>query len=555
MSVNRPQTLVDALAKLPRGEARGLRFIGSDRIERYFAWEAIEREAKRRAAILLGLGLTPGDRVALVIPDGHEFVLSFVGAACAGLVPVPIFPRATFKAIDGYRDTVNHIITASGATSLLTTQAMHAVLADAPSHSDNLKRIAVVETLFAIDALVPDDLCFLQFTSGSTSMPKGVSVTHASLVANVSAFLGPHGLDRRDTDIGVTWLPLFHDMGLIGFILGTLIADIPVVILPTETFARGPRIWLETIHKYRGTITYAPNFAFALATKRVRDKDLADLDLTCLRVAGCGAEPINAQVMREFAARFASAGLRPTALLPSYGMAEATLAITFHPHGTPILTDRVDAHALKQGNATASLASDSIELVSCGVTFPDHEVRVIDDQGKRLAERKVGEIIFRGPSVTDGYYNNTEATADCFRDGWLHTGDLGYVADGNLYVCGRIKDLIIIRGANFYPQDIEWAVSEIEGVRRGNVVAFSTQRDGEETLVIAAEGNSSDAANIRTAIASKVADVIGLKVGHVAVTRVGSLPKTSSGKVQRRKTKRMWEDGELEEHAVVIDSP
>lgn len=559
MSVERPRTLVDALAKLPRGDARGLRFIGSDRVERYFPWEAIDREAKRRAAILLGLGLKPGNRVALVIPDGHEFVLSFVGATCAGLVPVPIFPRATFKAIDGYLDTVGHIVAASGAALLLTTQAMHEVISEARSRSETLKRIEVVETLFAADARVPtvqlpevapEDLCFLQFTSGSTSMPKGVSVTHASLVANVSSFLGPDGLDRRDTDIGVTWLPLFHDMGLIGFILGTLISDIPVVILPTETFARGPRIWLETIHKHRGTITYAPNFAFALATKRVRDKDLADLDLSCLRIAGCGAEPINAQVMRDFAARFASAGLRANALVPSYGMAEATLAITFHPQGTPFLTDRVDAQALKNGNATASLASDSVELVSCGVTFREHEVRVVDDQGKRVSERKVGEITFRGPSVTAGYYNSAEATADTFRNGWLHTGDLGYVADGNLYVCGRIKDLIIIRGANFYPQDIEWAVSEVEGVRRGNVVAFSTQRDGEETLVIAAEGNSGDAADIRTAIASKVAEVIGLKVGHVAVTRVGSLPKTSSGKVQRRKTKRMWEDGELEEHPI-----
>ncbi len=557
MPVERPLTLVDALSKLPRGDARGFRFIGSDRVERYFPWEQLEAEAKRRAAILVGLGLKQGDRVALVIPEGHEFVLTFVGATCAGLVPVPIFPRASFKAIDGYLDTVGHIVNASGASLLITMQSMLEVVSQARSRTSQLEKIAVVETLFASDVSVPkvqlptvspDDLCFLQFTSGSTSMPKGVSVTHGNLVANASAFLGPHGLDRRSDDLGITWLPLFHDMGLIGFILGTLICDIPVVILPTETFARGPRIWMETIHKHRGTITYAPNFAFALAAKRVKDREMADLDLSCLRIVGCGAEPINAQVMREFAARFAVAGLRENAIVPSYGMAEATLAITFHPQGTPLVTDRVDAQALKQGRADASLASDSVELVSCGVTFPEHEVRVVDEQGKRVGERVVGEIIFRGPSVTRGYYNNEEASREGYRDGWLHTGDLGYIAKGNLYVCGRIKDLIIIRGANFYPQDIEWAVSDVAGVRRGNVVAFSTQRDGEETLVIAAEGNSTEAADIRSAISSKVAEVIGLKVGHVAVTRVGSLPKTSSGKVQRRKTKRMWEDGELEEH-------
>lgn len=554
-----PKTLVDALSQLPRDQERGFRFIGGDRTERFYAWEALGREARRRAHILLGAGLAPGDRVALVIGEGHEFVLTFFGAACAGLVPVPIFPRASFKAVDGYLDTVAHIVDASGAQLLLTTQSMHDLIGQARSRTKNLERIAVVENMFSDDATVPevplpqvspDDLCFLQFTSGSTSMPKGVSVTHGNLAANASAFLGPHGLDRRDNDLGVTWLPLFHDMGLIGFILGTVLNEIPVVILPTETFARGPRVWLETIHKYRGTITYAPNFAFALATKRAKDKDLADLDLSCLRVAGCGAEPINAQVMRDFAARFAPAGFNADALLPSYGMAEATLAITFHPHGTPLVTDRVNPEDLKHGRATASTDDDALELVSCGVTFPEHEVRVVDEQANPVAERVVGEITFRGPSVTHGYYGNEEATREGYRNGWLHTGDLGYIADGNLYVCGRIKDLIIIRGANFYPQDIEWSVSEIPGVRRGNVVAFSTLRDGEETLVIAAEGNSNEAADLRIAIASKVAEAVGLKVGHVAITRVGSLPKTSSGKVQRRKTKRMWEDGELEEHAI-----
>ena len=554
-----PTTLVDALSQLPRDQERGFRFIGSDRTERFYKWEALGREARRRAHILLGAGLSPGDRVALVIGEGHEFVLTFFGAACAGLVPVPIFPRASFKAVNGYLDTVAHIVDASGALLLLTTQSMHELIAQARSRTKNLERIAVVESMFADDATVPegalpnvspDDLCFLQFTSGSTSMPKGVSVTHGNLAANATAFLGPHGLDRRDNDLGVTWLPLFHDMGLIGFILGTVLHEIPVVILPTETFARGPRVWLETIHKYRGTITYAPNFAFALATKRVKDKDLADLELSCLRVAGCGAEPINAQVMRDFAARFAPAGFRANALLPSYGMAEATLAITFHPHGTPLVTDRVNPEDLKHGRATASTYDDALELVSCGVTFPEHEVRVVDEQANPVDERVVGEITFRGPSVTHGYYGNEEATREGYRDGWLHTGDLGYVANGNLFVCGRIKDLIIIRGANFYPQDIEWSVSEIPGVRRGNVVAFSTLRDGEETLVIAAEGNSNEAADLRIAIASKVAEAVGLKVGHVAITRVGSLPKTSSGKVQRRKTKRMWEDGELEEHPI-----
>jgi fatty-acyl-CoA synthase len=548
-------TLIEALAALPRQAERGFRFRGLDGSERYFPWHEVEREARRRGACLLASGLHKGDRLALVIAEPHEFVLTFLGAVVAGIVPVPIYPRTSFKAKNAYVETVSHIVAAAGARGLVTLASTKPVVDEVLAHSP-LERILVAEEFFRSEpgkvqwpSVQPADVCFLQFTSGSTSMPKGVVVTHANLVANAGAFLGPDGLDRCDEDVAITWLPLFHDMGLIGFVLGTILQDIPTVLLPTEAFARRPTMWMEAMSTYGGTITFAPNFAYSLVVKRSRDKDLEGLDLRKVRVTGCGAEPINPQVMRAFADRFAQVGFDKRAMMPSYGMAEATLAISFHPHGTDMVTDRVSAAAIQRNQAApAREGEDSVELVSCGPAFPGHRVKIVDEQGNELPERGVGEIVTMGPSVTAGYYGNSEASAQSYRDGWLHTGDLGYLAGGNIYVCGRIKDLIIIRGANFYPQDIEWTVSELPGVRRDNVVAFSVMHDGEERLVVAAEGNSGDAAELRKRIAAKIAETHALTTHHVAIARVGSLPKTSSGKVQRRRTKTLFERGELEEH-------
>jgi fatty-acyl-CoA synthase len=555
-------TLVSCLASAPRDPSRGFRFRSLEGTERYFSFAALEREAEQRAGKFAALGLTRGDRVALVVADPAEFVLSFLAAAIGGMVPVPIYPRASFKAKNAYSDTVAHIVKAAGAKLLLASEAAKPVMDEVLAHDLPGVRLALLGELEAAvtssdwsrPVLRPDDLCFLQFTSGSTSLPKGVMVTHGNLVANARAFLGPTGVNRGDHELAVGWLPLYHDMGLIGFVLGTIICDIPTVLIPTEAFGRRPNVWLETLHQQRATITFAPNFAYALATKRARDKDLDGLDLSHLRVAGCGAEPINPKVMREFAQRFARCGFRAEALLPAYGMAEATLAITFHPSLTPLITDRVDTERLKRGEAVPRETDESdpqatVELVCCGKAFPGHEVKIVGDQAQTLPERQIGEIWTRGPSITPGYFNNPEASAEGWTDGWLHTGDLGYLADGMLYVCGRSKDLIIIRGANFYPQDIEWAVAEVEGVRRDNVVAFSVMRDGEETLIVSAEGGSADAPVLRKAIAAKVQETSGLTVGHVAVVRIGSLPKTSSGKVQRRRTKMLYESGQLEEHA------
>jgi fatty-acyl-CoA synthase len=552
-----PSTLVEALDRLPGGDQRGFRFLTTERQERFYPWEALRAEAHRRAAILAATGLQKGDTVALVCPENHDFVLTFLAASVGGFVPVPIFPGATFKASEHYVDTLEHIVQAARSKVLVClTKNLDVVtkLKERPSAEKLVvlcadKDFEGVAPPFTPPVVTPEDLCFLQFTSGSTNRPKGVAIRHRNLVANTTAFLGPAGLARTPEDVGVSWLPLFHDMGLIGFVLGTLIVDLPVVLFQTSTFVRMPRLWLELITKHRGTITYAPNFAYDLLTKRVTEKDLAALDLSSLRVAGCGAEPIRARTLTDFAAKFARCGFDAKALLPSYGMAESCLAITFHQRGTPMIVDRVDAAEMRRGKAVPSDAPDALELVSCGVPFPGHDLKIVDESGAEVGERVVGQIVSRGPSVNDGYFENPEATAESFKDGWLFSGDLGYRADGNLYICGRLKDLIIINGANHYPQDIEWVVGDLEGVRRGNVVAFSVMKDGLEQLVIAAEGNSGDAERLRAEIAQTVQETFGLTPMHVAVCPVGALPKTSSGKAQRRKSKTMWESKELEEHS------
>ncbi|MDQ2870564.1 MAG: fatty acyl-AMP ligase, partial [Acidobacteriota bacterium] len=542
-------TLVSAIARLPSDPERGFRFIGFGPQERAFSWDELRREAGKRAAHLAGSGLSPGDRLALVISDGPEFVLSFVAAVMAGIVPVPVFPPATARAIEQYGDTLTRILEVADASVVLSSGPTAAILESLLAGKGAARQVWTVETVFAGEPppftpprVSPSDLCFLQFTSGSTSSPRGVMVTHANLVANARAYLGPHGLDCRPADVGVSWLPLFHDMGLIGFVLTPLIGDVPVSIISTGAFGRDPRIWLREIHRRRASITYAPNFAYAHVTRRVREEDLKTLDLSCLRVAGCGAEPIHAPTLRAFAERFAPAGFQADALLPSYGLAESTLAVSFHRRGTGMHTDRVDPEALKRGESVAVPPGfpSPAELVCCGTAFPGHEIAVFDERGRLELARRVGEIALKGPSVTSGYFNAPEATAESWRDGWFFTGDLGYLESGELHVCGRRKDLIIVRGANYHPQDIEWAVRDLPGVRRGNVAAFSIREvGGLERLALIAEADPRDAADLPGAIALRIRESVGLDPDFVAVVSSGALPRTSSGKLQRARARQL----------------
>ena len=556
--------LVECLRSLPRDEERGMRFIGLRGEEHYFSFHALEMEAYGRGKRLRERGLKQGDRVVLVLPEGHDFVPTFFACVVAGIVPVPVSPRPAFKYKEAYRENLRHVAEASGAKGIITEEATaKSVEMEALDKPAGLEWIEYSATLFEglepseSDVvpleIAPDSICFLQFTSGSTRKPKGVSVSHSNLLANTRCFLGAvPGVERTPSDLGVSWLPLFHDMGLIGFVMASVVCDFPVVLMATEAFARMPRLWLELIAKYKATITYAPNFAYELVTKRVRDRDLEKLDLSSLRIAGCGAEPIRARTFQRFTERFASAGFQESCWIPSYGMAEATLAITMQNKNKPWSFDRVDSVALQEGHAKP--ASDSQEenvsvIVACGEPYPEHEVEVRNEEGDKLPDRMVGEVVTRGPSVTSGYFNLPEATAEAFQEGWLHTGDLGYFVDGQLHICGRKKDLIIINGANHYPHDIEWSVGDMEGVRRGNVVAFSVTHEESEALVVIAESNSPDAERLKKEIPDEVAKQHGLSPIDVALVPLGTIPKTSSGKPQRSKTRTLYEGKLLQRHA------
>jgi fatty-acyl-CoA synthase len=555
-------TLAEALRQLARqsdAAERGFVFVRPDGTERFVPWSDLVAQAERRAAHLHARGLGKGDRLAIVVPEPDEFVLSFLGAVLGGIVPVPIYPQLSFKNVESYHDTVTHIANASGAKLVLTTAATKPYVEPVLPRAASLEGVVTVDELASgagdhgtVDVRVdPEDLAFLQFTSGSTSRPKGVVVTHRNLAWNSESFM-IHGLKKDSSfDKGVSWLPLFHDMGLIGFVIGPLFTNIPVVFMPTASFVRNPRIWLDKIHQHRGTITYAPNFAYALVAKRVKEKDVAALDLSCLRRTGCGAEPIQAKTLREFAEKLAPAKFDPRSFLPSYGMAEATLAITFVPADSGVRSDTVEKAGLEQGEAKpASEGAAAQDLVNCGHAFPEHEIAIVDEHGQRLGDRRVGQIITRGPSVAKGYYLEPELTAEAFKPGpdgqtWLYTGDLGYLVEGEVFICGRLKDMIIVRGRNFYPSDIEWTVSELPGVRRGNVVAFSAEVDGEEQLVVAAEGMSSEADALKAAIAQRIVADFALTPHEVLVVPQGTLPRTSSGKPQRRKTRQLYLDGTL----------
>ncbi len=534
---------------------RAVTFLRANGEERRVTFPDLWKEACRRAQALSALGLSRGDRVALVLPEPDEFVLTFMACLTAGIVAVPMYPPQTLAKLEAYGDTVRHILAASGAKVLITNETLRDLLSSHLASATDVRLALESEVRNADgDTTEPapvglDDLAFLQFTSGSTSKPKGVMVTFGNLAANAHAIM-VDGLKSTPADKGVSWLPLYHDMGLIGFVVAPLYTLVQVMFIPTMSFIRRPSIWLESIHKFRGTITFAPNFAYGLATRAVTDAQSANWDLSCMRHLGCGAEPIQAEVMRGFMNRFAKHGLAATSVLPSYGMAESTLAITFHGVDDALKTERVDVEEMRKGNAVTTDKA-GMELVACGRPFPGHELRIAAPKGDALGDRKVGEIWVKGPSVTKGYFGDARATEETFGGGWLRTGDLGYVSGGEVFICGRAKDLIILNGKNYYPQDIEAVVSKSAGVRDGQCVAFSRlDEKGGERCVVVAEAKlgprAGTAAEITTQIIQLVRAEIGIVLSEVHLIKRGTLPKTSSGKVRRREARYRLELGELD---------
>ena len=544
------RTLPEALAQGARTDA-GYCFAAGD-ADRRRSFAELQDAALRAAASLRAAGLRRRDLVALVLPDAEEFLTTLFGASIAGLIPASLYPPATMGDLPRYLELTASILRASGARAVVTSRALAPSFEAVRAHCPELALILCAAD-FDAAALEPDrlpsldDIAFVQFTSGSTSSPKGVALTHANVSANIDAFLGPSAVAASAEDVGVSWLPLNHDMGLVGMALGALYTGRTCVLLPPDVFVRRPAEWLRAITRHRGTVSFAPNFAFDLCVRRI--KDLSGLDLSTWRVAGCGAEPIHPPTLAAFAEKFGPAGFRDTSFLPCYGLAEHVLAATFPPRGRRPRTDIVSADVLTgQGVAVAhDGAGAALALVSCGSALPGHRLQIVGDDGVTLEERRVGEILLAGPSVMLGYYKQDALTAQTIRDGWLHTGDLGYLSGGELFVCGRAKDIIIVNGRKYHPQDLEWAVDGMGGVRRGRVVAFGAATSGRaDRVVIVVEPSGTVPADVLTGqIRREIGDLFGLYVDEVAIVRSGTVGRTTSGKVQRAATKARYEQGSL----------
>jgi fatty-acyl-CoA synthase len=571
------RTIAQAVEDAAKSEpTRGFRFIPEEGVpgaagstaqsEASFSYTAIERASARYGGALQALGLRKGDRVALILPTNEDFVLCFFGAIRAGIIPVPIYPPLGLGQLQAYLDNTRHIVAKSGARALVTSSKIKRLLGTVQASCPALEQVVAVEGIReSMEPLKPekiglDDTAFLQFTSGSTSRPKGVALTHGNLAANIKCIMND-GLQITPEDVGISWLPLYHDMGLIGFVLAPLMNRVPIAFLPPLLFLKRPVSWFQAFTRHKGTIAYAPNFAFALCVKRIRERDLQGIDLSTWRVAGCGAEPIRPETLEAFVEAFGKVGFRKEALLPSYGMAESSLAITFTELAEGMKTLSVDGPTL-WGENTAKLTPEddenAVRLVSCGKEFPDHTVRIFEPEDalseRPLPEHKVGEIRIAGPSVMKSYWEDAERTRDTFAGSFLRTGDLGFLDDGHLFICGRSKEVVIVNGRNYYPQDMEWEAAKVPGVRKGNVIAFGSrdpsgvERD-RERVVLAFEAQDADdlarAQVLCQAVRKAVQEGMGLTLDDVVAVVPGALPKTSSGKLQRAKTRELYESGEL----------
>lgn len=521
-------------------------------------YRALQSSAQELAAGLLTHGLQGGDRVALMLPTGGEFFTAFYGALYAGCVPVPLYPPTRPSQIEDHMRRIAGIISNAGAAMLITDERVKPLGHLLRAQCGSLRAVVTVADLPGLGALrlsppaVGSDIAFLQYTSGSTGNPKGVVLTHANLLANLRAMEQASGVTAKD--IFVSWLPLYHDMGLIGACMGSLLVGFRLVLMSPLAFLARPVRWLKTIHRHRATISAAPNFAYELCASKLNDRDLAGLDLSCWRLAYNGAEPVSPETIERFAARLVPHGLNPLAMTPVYGLAESSVGLAFPPLGRGPLIDCVDRAELSAtGNARPVDAgkTPARRIVSCGLPLPGHVLRVVDADGRELAERCQGRVQFRGPSATSGYFRNPEATRRLFDGPWLNTGDLGYLAAGELYLTGREKDIVIRGGHNIHPQELEEAVNRVPGVRRGGVVVFpaTDARTGTERLVVLAEtrirDNPEEEQRVMAAIHRLAVDVIGMPVDDIVLAPPRTVLRTSSGKLRRAACRELYERGEL----------
>jgi 1-acyl-sn-glycerol-3-phosphate acyltransferase len=517
--------------------------------------------ADQAAAVAGGLqhqGLRPVDTVAIMLPTGTDYFAAFLGVLMAGGIPVPIYPPARPSGLEDHLRRQVRILDNARARLLVTVPEARVVARLVRPQVPSLGAIVSVDELRSASdaaylrvAVRADDTALIQYTSGSTGNPKGVVLAHRHLLANIRA-MGA-AIDPAADDVVVSWLPLYHDMGLIGSWLTSLYFGFEVVVMPPTAFLARPVRWLRAVTDYGATLSPAPNFGYELCLRHVADDQLATLDLSTWRMALSGAEPVRPDTVRRFTERFAPCGFRPGAMTPVYGLAEAAVALTFPPLGRGPLVDRVDRQELvRSGRAEPAGRDDPAPLrfVSCGRPLAGYQVRVVDAAGEELGERREGRVEFTGPSATSGYFGNDEATRALRRAGWLDTGDLGYLADGELYLTGRSKDIIIRAGRNLHPEELEDAVGDLADVRKGCVAVFATTdaRLGTERLVVLAESRADDPQSItrlRQEITAMTVDLLGTPPDDVVVAPPGTVLKTSSGKIRRAACRQLYEAGDV----------
>jgi fatty-acyl-CoA synthase len=548
------ETITAALQRAARTD-RGITLIDRSLHATRIEYATLADAAARAGAALRGYRVAPGDRVCLLGPTTADLLVALYGTWAAGGVPVVLpLPRRMSELTAFLEDVVVRVGHAGGRV----LAAANILLEQAPPLEGLEASLVSIEDIARGDGPAaklaeprPDDLGFLQFTSGTTARSRAVPLTHAHLVSNLESAGEMLGLDA-ERDVIVSWLPLFHDMGLIGLLLGSTVFTTNLVLEPTEEFLGRPGSWIDAISTYRGTITASPNFGYGLAARDLGAKPRA-LDLSSWRVAGNGAESIDVETVDRFISRARPYGLDPNAMCPMFGLAEATLAVTTSRPDEPVHVEWVERASLESGASvrwTAPGAEGSRALVSCGHPIPRHEVEIRGADGATLTPGRVGEICVRGPSVMSGYWRDPQATADVLRQGWLHTGDLGFWGTDGLVVCGRVKDMIILGGRNLYPEDYELHTENVPGVRKGNVIAFAIPE--RERMVVVAETTA--APEDVVSVARQALETLRARLPRgpeeVVLVAPGTLPKTSSGKRQRGVCRERYTAGQLEPLAI-----
>lgn len=520
-------------------------------------YQQLWQGAQKVAAGLQQQGVQPADTIAIMLPTGEDYFYSFYGILLTGAIPVPIYPPVRPSQLEEHLRRHAGILNNCSASSLITVTQAKVVAQLLKSQVTSLRHVVTVKDLstdsnpYSRPVISPQDIAFLQYTSGSTGNPKGVVLTHANLLANIRAM--GKAVNATSDDVFVSWLPLYHDMGLIGAWLGSMYFAIVLIVMSPLTFLTRPLRWLQVIHQYRGTLSASPNFGYELCLKRITEDDLEGLDLSSWRLAFNGAEPVSPDTIERFTQRFQSIGFQAETMMPVYGLAESSVGLAFPSPGQKPLIDCVQRDLFSQtGQAKVADKTDENALcfVTCGHALSGHQVRIVDVNNKELPERHEGFLQFRGPSVTTGYYRNPEQTRKLFREDWLDSGDLAYIADGEIFITGREKDVIIRAGRNIYPHELEEAVGNINGIRKGCVVAFGAieQRTATERLVILAETRETDIdveQELKKHISDIAYDLIGLPADEVILAPPHTVLKTSSGKVRRSACRDLYEQGLL----------